>query len=629
MKKPARIALFAFLAGGIAFAEPSTGEVRIRQALADSAAAAAGKGSFLSPQDLGTWNDVLTSSLFLLFRKTELYRGSITLSVENSPDAGAAYLTGGTFKVTSGLLDGVDEELFARTAAGTGRTRDMDDSRERLVLPYLAYEAARFALDQPYRAAARRFADNPATAQTLPWAALTAPSEAEVFAADTLALSLLAAAGYDAAVYGEWLSSLNARVRSGNPGNALAYLSPLPAPAARLENLRANAGNAAADSTAIRAVLRDLRTGTGAEELQEALAGLTDRYPDSPYFIRLRAFASHLRWLTEVEPARLSVATVLPFAREGSAEFERLAPLIADSVTALTAAPVSARPAWTEAAAAYEELAGKYSDPVAESAYAMLLAYSGDKTLLARSRRIADTAAAAETGTRAGRFSFAARANQAAVTLLTGKDTLKASFLFEGLISDFSANRGAFASPWTVPTGTPGDTRILLLNAILAAKRNGDPATALRSRLLELAVPKSLGRITARGLTNGDDSDAVLDKWGTPAEIVYNLESETWYYPGLNATVTLAPAAGSRASALRTVGIGPRSPVSPGGDIRTNDTRSQFENAFGKPAWVSGDREVYLVNGNRVSVLYLGGDGQEGLTARIREITVEFADAAP
>ncbi len=47
------------------------------------------------------------------------------------------------------------------------------------------------------------------------------------------------------------------------------------------------------------------------------------------------------------------------------------------------------------------------------------------------------------------------------------------------------------------------------------------------------------------------------------------------------------------------------SPVSPGGDIRTGDTREVFERVFGEPAYRAGDRDVYLVNGMRLSVHYL------------------------
>ena len=58
------------------------------------------------------------------------------------------------------------------------------------------------------------------------------------------------------------------------------------------------------------------------------------------------------------------------------------------------------------------------------------------------------------------------------------------------------------------------------------------------------------------------------------------------------------------------------SPVSPGGDIRTGDSRDQFEKIFGQPVYRAGDRDVYLSNGMRLSVQYLFD--------RIRSITASY-----
>lgn len=638
MSKTAAIALILLVPFAL-FAQEAPSPFEIREALAESAAAERSLATLSPSESLGNWKDSLETCLFLLLRKTEIYRGPLSIEVSVDGEIDAWLFPGSTFRVTSALLDDVDALVLETVAASASRERNLDDIRERIVVPWLAFEVSRFALDQPYAAAKRYLAETGRMPGSRAWDALTALSAEEVAAADRFALILLAAAGYDPKIYFDWLSRLDARYRSGAAGGMSRYLSALPSPALRLDSLSGSADETARDSAEMRSSLANIASGQALDEISFSLDRLDDRYPGSPWILRLRAFAAHLAWLSSVDSADLGMATVLPFARTGSAEFDRLSPLLAPSNDRSTAtkAARTATDSWASARTGYETIRGVYFDPVLESAYAMLLVYSRIPELATQAIRVANEAALAEEG----QTSFTARANRAAVLALSGNDTQKSAFLLENLVHALaqSAQTGIAQSQQTsgvqptgnvkagVPMGSPGDSRILFLNAILAAERNGDSATALRLRLGELANPRVTGTISVRALVNGDGPDELLDKWGHPAEIVYNLVTETWYYPGLLAAVAVLPESGSSRGRILSITAGYGSPISPGADVRTGDAREAFETAFGKPAWRSGDRDTYLVNGNLISSFYIGGGDWYGANATLREIRVEFAGA--
>ena len=62
--------------------------------------------------------------------------------------------------------------------------------------------------------------------------------------------------------------------------------------------------------------------------------------------------------------------------------------------------------------------------------------------------------------------------------------------------------------PGQVPWGFPGDSRLLLLNTVLCALKNGQSAAAERADIAELSAGTEVKPISVRNLTNGDDTDA-------------------------------------------------------------------------------------------------------------------------
>ena len=73
--------------------------------------------------ELGEWKDIIDSSLFCLFRRTELYRGPLRVLVTKNPEAMCRLYPDGTFVIASALLDWIDEAIFAASATSSPSAR--------------------------------------------------------------------------------------------------------------------------------------------------------------------------------------------------------------------------------------------------------------------------------------------------------------------------------------------------------------------------------------------------------------------------------------------------------------------------------------------------------------------------
>ena len=250
---------------------------------------------------------------------------------------------------------------------------------------------------------------------------------------------------------------------------------------------------------------------------------------------------------------------------------------------------------------AYRAALALMNEPGLSSSYAMLEVRSGTEESIQSALARASTAAIREAGTR----SFVARGNYANLLFLTGADYAKAQYFIESLETTTKASDTRF-----LDTGIPWDSRdlalfqALMMHALGDSKRAGDK---IGSIALLYGQSRAEGTINLRHLSIGKTPNNLAEKWGRPASIVYNYPTETWNYPSLSASVVIE----GNVSRVR---IFPGSPLTPGFDIRTGDSRSDFESMFGKAAYRAGDCDVYIKDGNRISVLYLAD--------RIRIMTV-------
>jgi hypothetical protein len=243
------------------------------------------------------------------------------------------------------------------------------------------------------------------------------------------------------------------------------------------------------------------------------------------------------------------------------------------------------------------------SDPTLESSFASLIVWSEKREDRQEAQRIAAEAASSESGI----APFQTRANYASILFLTGVDRPRAISMMERLTA--SGKDAAEDEGFLIPQGIPGDGRDLVANLSRMYRLMGN---ADKAEQILKAISLSEGTVDSkpiawRGVHVGDSSDDLAARWGEPDEIAYNYYTETWQYRDLKAAIRVAELHSGAGRIAKSIRIGPLSPISPGGDIRTGDARADFEAIFGKPVWYANDEALYYYRGNAISVLYLAG----------------------
>lgn len=623
-RKPAPALLACAVAALAAWSAPALSGADLRAAMTDRArkeVLSLSKGE-LPSGELGEWKDIIDSILFCIFRRTELYRGPLRVLVARNDAIVSRLYADGTFVLSTGLLDAIDADIFRAAGESARRLRDFAAERESRLAPFIAPEAARFALD----GAASSFARNPA--------GYPLPSRPEVLDADLLSPVLLDLAGYDGASYAAWLGSLRDIYRNPSAWPAFVpYLSALPAPDDRLAALDSSAEELADIEAEFGETLSALRGGVGLEDADQALAALGERFPASTWVSRLASLVRHSFWLSSVPAGVQRVKTILPFAAEADPSREAFVALLGKKTalsgepagspaSAPAAAPASAAAAeaipgdaraYIAAVESYKKTLASYNDPALASAYALLLYASGNPGVRELALKTADEAARAEA--EAGSTSVTARANGALLLYLSGTGTARALFTLETLRT--SRAETADRDPVLLDEGWPEDRRDLALNLALILGETGDRAGAaeLEAELYTTVAGAGDGRLAFRNARPGISADDLVARWGRPSEIVYTWHLENWVFDSLRASV-LVSADGSGTRRVTLIRVGPRSPVSLPSDIRPEDRLSDLEAALGPADYRAGDSSVYLEDGLRISVFALSG--------RIRSFTAGF-----
>jgi hypothetical protein len=574
------------------------------------------------PASLGDWKTVTDAACFALFRKTELHRGPMRLIVVSSREIEVTLYPDGTLLATTGLFDYADDLIFERDALSPRRMRNISAEREEIIAPFIAYEAAKFALDLGMKAWDRSSRDSASDGF---FASRGNNTPEECLKADRFAAILMATASYPKRSYEAWLSGFAETVeRASSPtigsgqqnaakqGSPIErYLTRIPSVTDRLASLVSTRVDIEKAVGELGAVLDGIRTATALKESVSGVEALREQYRDSPYLARLEALARHELWLAGIAPAEAILKTVLPIARRTEYSpgieswFSKTDGASADALPENRATPPGNLSAYALAVDAYRRALSVSTDPTLESAYATLLAYSGNRDSRAEAVRLAAEAASSESGGSA----FVSRANYAAILFLTGIDRIRAVTLLGKLASEASLEHADAAF---IPAGFPGDGRDLALNLALMYRLSGNAgrSSAAVSRFLVPEESNEAARISWRRVRIGDSADELTALWGEPEEISYSYYTETWSYPKLFATVSVADSDSGRS--VKAIRIGPNSPLSPGEDIRVGDTRASFEAAFGKPLWYADDAAVYRKGKDAIAVEYLG--------ARIRSI---------
>ena len=569
---------------------------------------AAASRSEISAESAGVWYDILDSALFMLIRKTELYRGSMRLLIEENSAVKCRIYPDGTILVSTGIFDYIDAKLANSQNVSPRKIKNFNTERENLLAPFLAYEAAHFSFE----------GGRPSLSET----DLKKDTAKELIKrhnlkADAFAVILLKLAGYQPHLFYDYLNELKKIEKdSVNYKNFVSFFKENYPPQKRLEALLKTADETDATASEVSYILTAMQSEdkNADEDARQRCSGLKNNFPDNIYFKRLAALLFHKSWLTGLQHNEKKLLTALPYAAHITDE-------IAGAFKILETAPETFKTgqtvlreqknkipgsaaAYNGALKAYGEYLEAVYEPAAASAYASLLFYSDNPDEKARAIPLAETAAANGLSF----DNYAASINYAALLYLSGRDYTKAKLLSESVLN---AKKNKTANSLFLRTGSMIDERLVLYNyaAMLSGLGETNKAATIKEKLKTLitfdgkAEPFPLKKVKI-----GDSADELIEYWGKPPVIEYNYFLETWIYGHLNAEVLIRTRSDNLIEKIK---ILQDSVLSLPEDLRIGENRRAFESVFGSPVYYAADSEIYFYKGVRIQILYLNNHSRQ------------------
>lgn len=554
----------------------------------------------------GDWYGVIESALFMLVRRTEIYRGKMRLIITSNNRNLCRIYPDGTTIISESLLDYIDTNLFMSSQNNMRKIKNFNAERENYLAPIIAFEAARFALDLDVNHLLQQ------GAKKLP--------ESAVFAADEFSAALLKAAGYKASQADNFLQELKTiQTDKKNAGTFSFFFDNFPSPDKRISRMATAKYNAEKLGEEISNVLSEIRMQKGISDAMQTVLSLKENYKDSIYFARLEAVTAHCLWmestLNEKIPSDIKeyspfdfVLPAVPAAVNNSYYAKKYfsaldIPLGNLSIYIKAGTSITgSRELFLQALKAYEEYAKIIFEGTSQAAYAALLARSPNVHDKTAALKIAEEAVLNEQGAQ----SEAAEINYAVVLFLTMRDFTKAKSVLKEITSGKVQNKntGLFLT-----AGKYFDQRIPLFNYALILKALGETKLALAAKdsLKEItqATSQTSSAFYLRKLKAGDTADELIENWGRPSFIVYNYFFERWIYGYLDAEIIISDS--SKTSRVEYINILNNSTITLPKDIRVGDSKKAFEKVFGKPVYFAGDCDIYFYGGAVLQVLYSSG----------------------
>ena len=557
----------------------------------------------IAASEVGEWYDIIETSLFMLIRRTELFRGSMRLIITDWKNARCMMYPDGTFLVSTGLLDYIDSLLFMDTSGSTRKIRNLNNERENFFAPIAAVCVAQFALN--YYNTAKN----------------TALSPEQLYTVDIMASVLLTIAGYPQGVLETWLNRLAVLYADTETAKIFASFSTGSVkPAARLEQLNGNRDDITHLYEEISGVLFALQNRRGTADARTVLSNLLQLFPQSLYINRLNALIAHQAWLNSLDKRDTEMAAILPAAVYDNASvftFFQSADFMFENDDDEQSDYVSKTMPTRNNSALYEQAKKAYSDYLtmiyeagSASSYAYLLASSPLTHERDTVLSIAEQADLFHTGA----DDKTARANYAALLSLLRKDYTKAQQLLADCLD--SSARKTTGKVLFVTTGFPADERLIRCNYFRILKKLNNKRGAAKERqwLIDvLKAPAAVVPIVLRNVSVGDTVDKLLSAWNKPSTIIYNYYSERWLYRLLNTELIIRSKDGD--GTVLQMSIGFPSSLTLFNDIRTGDSREAFEKVCGKPMYRSCDALIYHKQGNLLQVMY-GNNKIRNITIR-------------
>ncbi|MGP1489728.1 MAG: hypothetical protein ACTTI6_01460 [Treponema sp.] len=564
---------------------------RLMQVYRDEIATAS--ANEISASAIGEWYEIIETSLFMLMRRTELFRGSMRLIITDQQNARCMLYPDGTFLISTGLLDYIDSLLFTDISGSARRIRSFNTERENFFAPIAAVYAAQFALNYY------------STAQN------TALSQENISTIDILASVLLDIAGYPQSLLEVWLNRLVAIQKDSSTARLFRSFETKGVSAQdRLDQLYNNSEAVTHLYEEVSGVLFALQNRKGTADARTVLENLLQLFPDSLYINRLNALISHQAWLASLDKRDQELATILPaavydnaavFSFFQAADFMREDEETDDEESDYFSKTMPAKgnsKIYNQAKKAYNDYLSLMYEAGTASSYAHLLASSP----LAHERATVLSIAEQADLFHAGADDKSARANYAALLYLVGKDYTKAQLLLTDCLTG-SAKKNT--KKLFLTTGFPADERLIRCNYFRILKKVKDKTGAAEERkwLADiLKEPEEETPIILRNVSLDTTVDDLLLAWNQPSTIIYNYYSERWLYRLLNTEVIIR--AKNEGGVVLQISVGFPSSLTLFNDIRTGDTAEAFEKLCGKPLYRSCDALVYHRKGTVLHVIY-------------------------
>ena len=605
MRRTILFLLFFFFIAISCFADPLTEGIysreRLMQVYRDEIAAAS--SNEIAASEVGEWYDIIETSLFMLIRRTEVFRGTMRLIITDRRNARCMMYPDGTVLVSTGLLDYIDSLLFMDTSGSARRIRNLNNERENFFAPIAAVCVAQFALN--YYSTAKN--------------AVLLPEK--VYTADIMASILLTIAGYPQGLLETWLERLTSIQNNAEAAKVFAsFLTGSAKPDMRFDQLMSNGDDVTHLYEEISGVLFALQNRRGTADARTVLDNLVQLFPQSLYINRLNALVSHQAWLNSLDKRDTEMAAILPaavydnvsvFAFFQSADFmfenddDEQSDYFSKTMPARSNSTV-----YEQAKKAYSDYLTMIYEAGMASSYAYLLASSP----LTHERDAVLSIAEQADLFHAGADDKTARANYAALLYLVRKDYTKAQQLLADCLH--SAARKTTGKVLFLTTGFPADERLIRCNYFRILKKMNDKAgTAQERQWLAniLKDPEEVVPLVLRNVSVGDTVDKLLSAWDRPSSIIYNYYSERWLYRLLNTEVIIRSKDGDGAVLQMSVGF--PSSLTLFNDIRTGDSLDAFEKVCGKSVYRSCDAFIYHRQGNLLQVMY-GNNKIRNITIR-------------
>ncbi len=560
-------------------------------------------------EDLGGWNEILNSTLFLLIRKTELYRGRMRILIEQNDNARCRIYPDGTILISTAIFDYIDAKLADTQNLSPRRIKNFNIEREKMLASFLAHQVANFAEENLLLQFSKQ---KTITKEELKKSNLKA---------DEFAVAILKLAGYDSNLFYNHLEELKQiRQDASKVKNFTSFFEEHFDPQTRIGNLLKNINNAETIADEVSAILESLQNGTlnSLEDAKQRTLALQSNWQTNIYFKRLSCIISHKKYADGLSEKNLLPAFPVSMHATNSVneafkilnlEKEKLA-IPQTEISFKNQNGIKNINEYDEAVRAYKFYLNSIEETGILSSYALLLSVSDNLKERADAFTIAEKAYLTEN--KSG--SFVAALNYATLLYSTGKNYTEPKIIMEEILNSVHENKNASLF---LRQGVLIDERILLFNyaRILFGLGEIEEAENIKDRLKRILFSQDeYETIFFKKISLGSTTDELIEYWGEPPLIEYNYFLEKWHYSFLNAIAVISQ---KQSGSVEKIIIRLNSNLTMPDDLRVGESRRAFEQVFGKPIYYSGDFKTYFYKGNKIQIFFINDYAREVIISKI------------